>query len=107
MQTDPEMATVVDDVLDFARDDWVGLWVIFNWVKERMPDASSDERKVATLSICAAALERGLKAGNPPYSPGGFRAWPDQTISSVVAAISQQWDQLAEEPNIGDIVSFG
>ena len=84
------MATVVEDVLDFARDDWVGLWVILNWVKERMPDASSHEWKVATLSVCAAVLERGLKAGDTPCSPGGFRAWPDQTISSVIAAISQQ-----------------
>jgi len=61
MQTDPEMATVVEDVLDFARDDWVGLWVILNWVKARIPDASSDEWKAATLSVCAAVLERGSR----------------------------------------------
>lgn len=73
MLTDPRLTTVVDDVLDFARDDWVGLWVILGWVKERMSGADSDEQKAATLAVCAAVLGHGLQAGDPPYTPGGFR----------------------------------
>lgn len=107
MPTDPRLTTVVDDVLDFARDDWVGLWVILGWVKERMSGADSDQQKAATLAVCAAVLGRGLKAGDPPYAPGGFRAWSDQSVSSVIATISQQWAQLDHEPDIGEIVSFG
>lgn len=107
MSTQSELTSVVDDVLNFARDDWVGLWVILSLVKERMPDASSDEKRAATLSVCAEVLERGLRAGDTPYSPSGFRAWSDQSASSVISAISQQWSRIGREPNIGDIVSFG
>lgn len=98
---------IVRNVVDFAKDDWVGLWVIFSWVKEQIPASDPRSQRAATLAVVEKLLQLGLKVGDTPYSPGGFKEWTDQKPTSVVARIEKEWDALGEVPDIGDIASFG
>lgn len=99
--------SIAADVADMARDDWVGLWVLFSWVRERLPSESPANLKKVTLAVIREVLAMGLRAGDSPYSPGGFTVWPEQEADLVIRRIDNEWTALGRDPNIGDIVAFG
>lgn len=99
--------SIAADVADMARDDWVGLWVILSWVREKLPLESPASLKNVTLAVVRELLAMGLRAGDSPYSPGGFTVWPEQEEDSVIRRIDTEWTALGRDPNIGDIVAFG
>lgn len=58
------------------------------------------------LSVARTLLSRGLRAGDPPYSAGGFRPWDDQNPDIVIQRIRSEWILLGRKPDIPDIVWF-
>jgi len=87
-----------------AREDLVGLWEIVKEVEERTgPGEDAPER---ALELVRALLRRGLRAGDSPYSAGGYRPWPNQEPDAVIDRIRREWLALGRTPNIPDIAWF-
>jgi hypothetical protein len=88
-----------------AQDDQVGLWEIVREVEQRTGLGAS--AMAETLAVVRELLSRGLQAGDPPYSAGGYRAWADQRPDAVTERIRREWIALGRTPNIPDIAWFG
>ena len=101
---EPDVQRMVDAFAAESRDDLVGLWQIVGRIEERTTDPSSLREQ--TLRVVRALLARGLLAGDPPYSAGGFRVWVDQRPDAVIDRILSEWIALGRVPNIPDIVWF-
>ena len=87
-----------------AKEDLVGLWEIARDARER---AAADGNVMDdALAIVRELLARGLMAGDPPYSAGGYHAWADQEPDRVVARIRREWQALGRIPDIPDIAWF-
>jgi hypothetical protein len=96
---------LIERFLAEASDDEVGLWEIAREVERRTgPSPAAMEE---TLAIVRELLSRGLQAGDPPYSAGGYRAWPNQQPDAVIERIRREWTALGRTPNIPDIAWFG
>jgi hypothetical protein len=87
-----------------AREDLIGLWEIAKEVEERT--GPGEVAREQTLELVRELLRRGLRAGEPPYSSGGFRPWPKQEPDAVIDRIRREWLALGRTPNIPDIVWF-
>jgi hypothetical protein len=88
-----------------ARSDLVGLWEIMQKVEQET--GPGELARQQTLAVVSALLARGLRAGDPPYSAGGYRPWANQEPAAVIERIRREWQALGRPPNIPDIAWFG
>ena len=103
--TDRERRSLVEEFHAESGGDLVGLWEIAKEVGELVgPGETAREQ---SLMIVRDLLEEGLVAGDPPYSPGGCKAWDDQVPVNVVVRIRAEWLSLGRTPNIPGIAWFG
>ena len=100
-----EFNTIVDDLYAESSDDIVGLWEVAKMVEELM--GKGDAVLEESLAIVRVLLAKGLLAGNPPYSMGGYVPWADQNPDSIIQRVEQEWRELGHTPDIPDIVWFG
>ena len=103
--TDCERRSLVDEFYAESGSDLVGLWEIAKEVEEFV--GTGETAREQSLMIVRDLLEKGLVAGDPPYSPSGYKVWDDQVPVNVVARIRTEWLSLGHTPNIPDIVWFG
>ncbi len=102
--TDRERRSLVEQFHAEAGSDLVGFWEIAKKVEELV--GTGEAAREQSLMIVRDLLEEGLVAGDPPYSPGGYKAWDDQVPVNVVVRIRAEWLSLGHTPNIPDIVWF-
>ncbi len=103
--TDIQLHTLAADFHTTSTEDIVGLFAIAKDVFALLHD--EDATREEALRVVRALLDTGMCAGNPPYSPGGWQPWPDQTPETVLARIRAEWHALGRRPNIPDIAWFG
>ena len=103
--TDCERRSLVDEFYAESGSDLVGLWEIAKEVEEFV--GTGETAREQSLMIVRDLLEKGLVAGDPPYSPGGYKVWDDQVPVNVVIRIRTEWLSLGHTPKIPDIVWFG
>ena len=103
--TDRERRSLVEEFHAESGGDLVGLWEIAKEVEELV--GTGETAREQSLTIVRDLLEGGLVAGDPPYSPGGYKVWDDQVPLNVVTRIRTEWLSLGHTPNIPDIVWFG
>jgi len=103
--TDHERRSLVEEFHAESGSDLVGLWEIAKEVEELV--GTGETVKEQSLMIVRDLLAKGLIAGDPPYSPGGYKAWDDQAPGNVLDRIRVEWLGLGHTPNIPDIVWFG
>lgn len=104
MQTLTPRRALIERFYDEARSDLVGLWQIVKAVERK--NGRGEDPTEDVLSIVRALLGRGLRAGDPPYSEGGFRPWPDQNVDVVLQRIRAEWLALGRTPDLPDIAWF-
>jgi len=102
--TDCERRSLVDEFYAESGSDLVGLWEIAKEVEELV--GTGETAREQSLMIVRDLLEEGLIAGDPPYSPCGYKAWDDQVPINVLARIRNEWLSLGHTPNIPDIAWF-
>lgn len=95
---------VLDGLLSFAEDDWLGLWVIANDVEELLGIDDPTENLEITVGLVRQLLKSGLRAGDSPVQNDGvhFTPWPDQDPNVIVDFIRRQWLERAALPSWGD-----
>lgn len=103
--TNRERRSLVEEFHAESGSDLVGLWEISKEVEGLV--GTGETAREQSLMIVRDLLEEGLVAGDPPYSPGGYKTWDDQVPVNVVARIRTEWLSLGHTPNIPDIVWFG
>lgn len=103
--TDRERRSLVEEFHAESGSDLVGLWEIVKEVEELV--GTGETAREQSLMIVRDLLEEGLVAGDPPYSPDGYKAWDDQVPVNVVTRIRREWLGLGHTPNIPDIAWFG
>lgn len=95
---------LVDQFFAEAGDDLIGLWEIARQFEQET--GPGDLAREQTLAVVQALLTRGLRAGDPPYSAGGYQPWTDQEPAAVIERIRREWLALGRTPNIPDIAWF-
>lgn len=100
-----EEDTLVSEVLEEAKRDWVGLWRIVRGVQALSSgEARPGSVRSKTIGVCRRLLTGGLAAGQ--FSSGQeFLVWdsaPDETLRRI----QEEWDELGRTPTIGDICWF-
>jgi hypothetical protein len=96
---------LVEQFFTEAKSDLVGLWEIVRKVEQQT--GPGEIAREQTQAVVGALLARGLPAGDPPYSAGGYRPWANQEPAAVIARIRREWQALVRPPNIPDIAWFG
>jgi hypothetical protein len=98
---------VLEGLVQFGEDDWIGLWVIAQDVEELLDIADLNENLEVTVVLVKALLKHGLRAGESPLSSAGhFVEWPDQDPEAVAYIIRRQWKQRGTLPGWGDCPWF-
>lgn len=95
---------VLDGLLRFAEDDWIGLWVIASDVEEELGIDDPTKNLEITLVLVKELLKRGLRAGDSPVhnSAVHFNAWSNQDPDAVIDFIRREWAQRGGLPGWGD-----
>ena len=95
---------VLQGLLSFAEDDWIGLWVIANDVEELLGISDPMENLEVTVGLVKDLLQCGLRAGDSPAASSAvhFKAWPDQNPKVIVDCIRREWMQRRALPSWGD-----
>ncbi len=89
-----------------CREDVVGLWAVIWDVRNRLPKASEVERRDIALRIVYDLLSsKQIWAGYPTSDGRGFVYW-SVTPTDAMNRITDEWNRLGHEPNIGEIVWF-
>lgn len=97
---------VAADVLSELPDDFVGLWQIVGAVRRLYPRANTARVRALTMQVVGRLLsERRARPGAPTDDGRGFTPW-DLSSDQALGRIEQEWDALAREPDIGEIVWF-
>lgn len=87
------------EILLFGLDDWVGLWVVADFVRESLQTPTADEVRQTAIQLLRPLIEGGyVKAGN--LTPTGFEAWRDQ--GAAVDRIDGWWKRLGRDPKLPD-----
>ena len=97
---------LISELIAEAAADEVGLWLIIAKLRDDGGITNPTQLRAATLDFVREFLDSGqVVAGY--YSPegNGIAIW-DMPTADVVSRISEEWDSLGREPNIGDIVVF-
>jgi hypothetical protein len=95
---------VLDGLLRFAQDDWIGLWVVASDVEEELGIDDPTKNLEITLVLVKELLKRGLRAGDSPVGNSGvhFKAWSNQDPDAVVDFIRREWSRRGGLPSWGD-----
>jgi len=95
---------VKDQVLEVGKDDYVGLWQVLSLVHQAWPSVDDRAARQLTQQIIKELLDsKSVAAGFPAMRGAGFEPW-DGPTETILARISDEWDRLASEPNIGEVV---
>jgi hypothetical protein len=99
---------VLDGLLRFGEDDWIGLWVIAGDVEEELGINDPNKNLEITLVLVKELLKRGFRAGDSPDRHSGprFKAWSNQDPDAVVDFRRREWTQRGELPSWGDCPWF-
>jgi hypothetical protein len=98
---------VLEGLVQFGEDDWIGLWVIAQDVEELLGIADPNENLEVTVALVKGLLKHGLRAGESPVgSAVQFVEWPDQDPEAVAYLIRRQWKQRGTLPGWGDCPWF-
>jgi hypothetical protein len=98
---------VLESLVGFAENDWIGLWLIVADVADELAVGDSQAQLEATVAVVRGLLRRGFLAGESPVrSSVHFVAWPDQDPDAVVDLIRRQWAGNADYPAWGDCPWF-
>ncbi len=103
--SDNQVRTLVAEFHTNSEEDIVGLFAVAKEVYELLEDENAAREQ--TLRVVGAMLKSGMIAGDPPYSPGGYTPWPNQTPEVVLNRIRSEWLALKRRPDIPDIAWFG
>ena len=93
------------DLLDEAREDYVGVWVVIWHLRERMGVAGPEERRQLAMTILSQLLHRKLIIAGMPNSDGEFEQW-EGSPDLIIERIAHEWSQLGHEPNLGEVAWF-
>ena len=97
---------LISELIAEAKADEVGLWLIIAKLRDEYGVTDETKLRAATLDVIHKLLNSGeVVAGYYSAASNGIAAWNLPT-SGVISRISAEWDKLAREPNIGDIVVF-
>lgn len=103
--TDP-MSNYQDELeylLDYAREDWVGLTPIEGASVELAPSgASLDESLAAMIKVIGDLIDQGAVPGDLTAGDPGFEAWPG-TKQERLDRISSEIRKLGRIPVSGEI----
>lgn len=99
---------VLEGLVQFGEDDWIGLWVIAQDVEELLGMEDPNENLEVTVALVKELLKRGFRAGESPLLGNGvhFIAWPDQDPENVAYLIRRTWKQRGTLPGWGDCPWF-
>ncbi len=100
-----ELHKLIESFYSESASDLIGLWEIAKEVESLV--GTGNIAKEQCLEIVRALLAKGLLAGDPPYSAGGYVPWPDQDSDRVIERVNQEWLRLGHTPNIPEIAWFG
>ncbi len=101
-----ELGAIEREILLRCSDDYTGLWEAIRAVQRSDPKATSKEVQQVTLELIAGLLQKDLiLAGCPRRDGSGFDAW-NLLNAQIVKRIEQEWNELGQEPTIGDVVWF-
>lgn len=93
---------VLEQLVGWCEDDWIGLWLIVAHVAEDLGIEDPEKQLEVTLVLVRELLKRGVRAGDSPVHTVRFVPWPDQDPNAVAAFIRQKWLRNGEYPSWGD-----
>jgi hypothetical protein len=95
-----------DEMLAEAKIDEVGLWLIIATLREQYGIVDPARRREITLRVVEKLLASGqVKAGYYNPDGSGIAPWNIQN-DDILSRIKSEWDSLARDPNIGEVVIF-
>jgi hypothetical protein len=99
---------VLEELVGWGEDDWIGLWLISAYVAEDLGVEDPQQNLEVTVALVKELLKRGFRAGDSPLQTDGvhFAAWLNQEPDAVVDFIRRQWTRRAELPAWGDCPWF-
>lgn len=97
-----DIDAVVEGLMGFAEDDWLGLWVICSDVEDELGAEDPDRNLELTLIIVRELLKRGLIAGDSPVHGIEFKAWRVQDPEVIADFIRREWSSRGGFPEWGD-----
>jgi hypothetical protein len=92
--------SIVDGILRETKEDVVGLWSVYAWVRIDFPDMLPNKAREATLSIVGKVLAEGVVVGG--FEGEAFVLWKDQ--ASALERIARDWVDEAYVPTLRDNV---
>jgi hypothetical protein len=97
---------LISELIAEAQADEVGLWLIIAQLRDEDRITDPTQLRRATLDFVRRMLDSGqVTAGYYRPDGNGIAIW-NMPTTDVVSRISEEWDSLGREPNIGDIVIF-
>jgi hypothetical protein len=97
--TEPD--PVQREILLFGLDDWVGLWVVADFVRESLQTPTAEEVRQTAIQLLRPLVDGGyMEAGT--LTSTGFEAWRDQ--GTAVDRIDGLWKRIGRDPNLADNV---
>jgi hypothetical protein len=99
---------VVDGLMSFAEDDWIGLCMISSDVADEFGAEEPDANLELTLVVVRELLKRGLRAGDSPVLGDcvHFNTWPRQEPDVIEDFIRHEWTRRGGRPDWGDCPWF-
>jgi hypothetical protein len=101
-----DIEEVVEEFMDMAEDDWVGLGFISNDVADVLGVEESAANLELTLAVVRELLKRGLLAGESPAFSDQFIPWPQQDADAICDFIRREWEKRGAPPDWGDAPWF-
>ncbi len=97
---------LISELIAEAKADEVGLWLIIAKLRDEYGITERPLIRTAALDCVRALLESGqVVAGYYHPDGGGIAVW-DIPVPDIISRIDMEWDNLKDEPSIGDIVIF-
>jgi hypothetical protein len=108
LETSMNTEAVVEGLLSFAEDEWIGLWVICSDVEDELGDEDPERTLELTLVVVRELLKRGLIAGDPPVrgNAAHFNPWPLQDPQLIADFIRSEWSRRGGFPEWRDAPWF-
>ena len=99
-----DIETAIEHIAAWGDDDWIGLWLIAQYVADDLEIEDREEALEATLAIVRGLLTRGFRAGPSPVENVGvkFVPWREQDPDAVLAFIRREWMRRDDFPSWGD-----
>lgn len=93
--------TVLDQLLQAAADDWVGVWEL-PWLAESAGGARGAEEVLKlSLQVIRHSLDEGLlEVGD--VTEAGFRSW-SASPEEACRRIEREWRRYPDGPRLGDV----